>query len=257
MRNDFERESLNSGCEVLCPSTPSPSQGSMVSLDDAVIARLEKGGKRYEILVDPDLVDVWKQDPDSVELDDLLATDEVWHDAKAGDRPTEEKLVGVFGTIELEECVAKILTDGSVQLTTEQRKKMVTDKRTAIVAEIAMLAIDPKTKLPHPPHRIDNALEEARFSVDPFIPVDKQVKDAVNEIRPLIPLSFTTVKLAFKISGANYGSVLSLVREDVLREEWLANGDWAFTVEVPAGMKIDYIAKVGKRAADVVVKELD
>ena len=47
----------------------------MVSLDDAVIARLEKGGKRYEILVDPDLVDAWKDDPESVELDDLLATD--------------------------------------------------------------------------------------------------------------------------------------------------------------------------------------
>ena len=229
----------------------------MVSLDDAVIARLEKGGKRYEILVDPDLVDPWKKDPDSVELDDLLATDEVWHDAKAGDRPTEEKLVGVFGTTDLAECVAKILMDGSVQLTTDQRKKMVADKRTAIIAEIAMLAIDPKTKLPHPPQRIENALDEARFSVDPFIPVDKQVKTAVDEIRPLIPLSFTTVKLAFKISGSNYGSVLSMVREDILREEWLANGDWAFTVEVPAGMKIDYIAKVGKRAPDVVVKELD
>ena len=32
----------------------------MVSLDDAVLARLEKGGKRYEALVDPDLVEQWK-----------------------------------------------------------------------------------------------------------------------------------------------------------------------------------------------------
>ena len=32
----------------------------MVSLDDAVIARLEKGGNRYEILVDPDLVAEWR-----------------------------------------------------------------------------------------------------------------------------------------------------------------------------------------------------
>ena len=54
----------------------------MVSLDDAVLARLEKGGKRYEILVDPDLVDSWKEDPESVSLDDLLATEEVWSDAR-------------------------------------------------------------------------------------------------------------------------------------------------------------------------------
>ena len=45
----------------------------MVSLDDAVLARLEKGGSRYEILVDPDLVDNWKEDRESVELGELLA----------------------------------------------------------------------------------------------------------------------------------------------------------------------------------------
>ena len=62
----------------------------MVSLDDAVLARLEKGGNRYEILVDPELVDNWKGDPESVSLDELLAIDEVWSDAKGGDRPTSE-----------------------------------------------------------------------------------------------------------------------------------------------------------------------
>ena len=34
----------------------------MVSLDDAVVARLEKGGKRYEILVHPELVEQFKSD---------------------------------------------------------------------------------------------------------------------------------------------------------------------------------------------------
>nr|MBC8517647.1 ribosome assembly factor SBDS [Euryarchaeota archaeon] len=43
---------------------------------------------------------------------------------------------------------------------------------------------------------------------------------------------------------------------DGVRDDWLCHGDWAFTVEIPAGMKNDYIAKVGKRASDVVVKEL-
>ena len=44
----------------------------MVSLDDAVLARLEKGGKSYEILVDPDLVEKWKENHDSVSMPDLL-----------------------------------------------------------------------------------------------------------------------------------------------------------------------------------------
>ena len=68
----------------------------MVSLDDAVLARLEKGGSRYEILVDPDLVDNWKEDRESVELGELLAIEEVWSDARAGERPTGEALEKTF-----------------------------------------------------------------------------------------------------------------------------------------------------------------
>ena len=101
----------------------------MVSLDDAVVARLEKGGKRYEILVDPELVEQFKSDPESVSLDDLLATDEIWHDARGGERPTEEKMMSTFGTMDLHDCVHSILVNGSIQLTTAQRRQMIADKR--------------------------------------------------------------------------------------------------------------------------------
>ncbi|HIF05266.1 MAG TPA: ribosome assembly factor SBDS, partial [Candidatus Poseidoniales archaeon] len=114
--------------------------GIMVSLDDAVVARLEKGGKRYEILVNPELVDLFKTDPESVSLDDLLATDEVWHDARGGERPTEDKLISTFGTTELLDCVKRILFDGDIQLTTVQRRKMVADKRAQIISEISRTA---------------------------------------------------------------------------------------------------------------------
>ena len=90
----------------------------MVSLDDAVVARLEKGGKRYEVLVDPELVEQFKAEPESVELDNLLATDEIWHDARGGERPTEEKIMSTFGTSDLRDCVMTILLKGDIQLTT-------------------------------------------------------------------------------------------------------------------------------------------
>ena len=68
----------------------------MVSLDDAVLARFEHGGKRFEILIDPTLVDSFKNNPESVELDDILATDEIWSDARGGERPTSEQLINAF-----------------------------------------------------------------------------------------------------------------------------------------------------------------
>ena len=229
----------------------------MVNLDSAVVARLEKGGKRYEILVDPELVDSFKSDPTSVSLDDLLATDEIWHDARGGERPTEEKIISTFGTIELLDCVTAILTKGSIQLTTVQRRQMISDKRQQIITEISRTAIDPRSKAPHPATRIELALDELRWNPDPFLSVERQIKDAVKVLRPVIPLSFETIKLAFRVSGSAYGSVQREVRSDVIKEQWLDNGDWAFVVEIPAGMKGEYLSKVAKRDPNTGVKELN
>ena len=229
----------------------------MVSLDEAVIARLEKGGKRYEILVDPDLVDTWKRTPENVELDDLLATDEVWSDARNGERPTEEQLINTFGTTDLEPCVSKILTDGSIQLTTQQRKNLVEEKKRKIIHSISSEAIHPKTMLPHPPIRIEGALDEVRFSIDPFLSIEKQVKAAVDAIRHLIPLKFATARLAFRIPGKSYGGAQRLLRDSIVKDEWLENGDWACVVEVPSGSRIDFISNVANIVPDLEVKVLE
>ena len=132
----------------------------MVSLDAAVLARWEFGGKRYEILVDPDLVETFRLDPSSVNLDDFLATDEVWNDARGGDRPTGEAIESTFGTQDIFEIAKTILEKGSIQLTTNQRKNMVEQKKQLIIQEIHSTAIDPKAKTPHPKTRIELALDE-------------------------------------------------------------------------------------------------
>ena len=229
----------------------------MVSLDDAVLARLEKGGSRYEILVDPDLVDIWKKDNNSVPLDDLLATGEIWNDAKSGDRPTTEAIESVFGTTDLLTCVQKILKDGNIQLTTAQRKNLVAEKRTKIIHQIATTATDPRTKLPHPKTRIELALDEIKFSIDPFLSLERQVQDAIKKLKPVIPLAFITVRMAFKVPGSDYGGVHRLLRESIRKEEWLSDGSWVCVVEVPGGMKNELMSQVAQRSSEVSVKELD
>ena len=228
----------------------------MVSLDDAVLARLEKGGKRYEALVNPDLVEQWKEDASTVELDDFMAMDEIFHDARAGERPTEEALMNTFQTLDVEAILNIILEKGSIQLTTAQRKARVENMRQQIIHHIHSQAIDPKSKSPHPRTRIELALDDSKYSVDPFKRLEDQVKDAIAKLKPLIPLSFEAVRLAFRIPGSAYGSVSQLLRLYQKKEQWLENGDWACIVELPAGMKGDIIGQVLKRANDAEVKEL-
>ena len=115
----------------------------MVSLDNAVLARLEKGGKRYEALVDPDLVEEWRDDSSRIDLDEFMAMDEIFHDARAGERPTEDALMKAFQTLDVTTILNVILEKGSIQLTTAQRKARVENIRQQIIHHIHSQAVDP------------------------------------------------------------------------------------------------------------------
>lgn len=228
----------------------------MVSLDNAVLARMEKGGKRYEVLLNPDLVDAFKSDPESVDINAFMAMDEVFHDARGGERPTAEAIENTFGTQNIRTIATTILTKGSIQLTTAQRKAMVERMRQQIVHQIHVQAVDPKTKSPHPKTRIELALDESRYSVDPFKRLEDQVKEAIDKLKPMIPLSFESVRLAFKVPGSAYGSVSRILRPYQQKEQWLENGSWAAVIECPAGMKPDLIDQIMRQSSDTEVKEL-
>ena len=228
----------------------------MVSLDDAVLARMEKGGKRYEVLLNPDLVEAFKADPDSIDLNAFMAMDEVFHDARGGERPTAEAIEKTFATQDIKTIATVILSKGSIQLTTAQRKAMVERMRQQIVHQIHIQAVDPKTKSPHPKTRIELALDESRYSVDPFKRLEDQVEEAINRLKPMIPLSFESIRLAFKVPGAAYGQVSRILRPYQQKEQWLENGSWASVIECPAGMKPDLIDQVMRQSSDTEVKEL-
>ena len=217
---------------------------------------MEKGGKRYELLVDPEMVDDFKNDPDSVNIDDFLAMDEVFHDARGGERPTEEAIENTFGTQDILEIAKTILTKGSIQLTTNQRKAIVEKMRQKIIHHIHSQAVDPKTKSPHPVTRIELALEESRYSVDPFKKLELQIKDAVDKLKVLIPLSFETMRLAFKVPGSAYGGAMRVLRNYHVKDGWLEDGTWACVIEIPAGMKGEIIGQIMKVSSQTEVKEM-
>ena len=228
----------------------------MVSLDNAVLARMEKGGKRYELLVDPNLVEDFKSKPETVDLNHFLAMDEVFHDIRGGERPTADAIEKTFGTQDIFEITKAILDKGSIQLTTSQRKARVEEMRQQIVHEIHTQAVDPKTKSPHPKTRIELALDESRYSVDPFKRLDDQVKDALELLKPMIPLSFESIRLAIRVPGSAYGSASRILRPYLEKEQWLENGSWAGIIEIPAGMKDTIIGKLMNQSSDTECKEL-
>jgi len=217
----------------------------LVSLDDAVIARLKKGEEHFEILVDPyaaaDLID-----GNEIEINQCLAIDSIFKDAKMGTHASEESLKKNFNTENIEEIAKQIILKGDIQLTTEQRHKMKETKKNRIVEKIVKNAMDPKTKTPHPRQRIELAMEEAGVNIDPFKPVRDQVKTIIDLLKPLIPLSFDKIRISVKIPPEYVGKAYGIARNyGVLeREDWQSDGSWLGIVKIPAGMQNDFYDKL-------------
>ena len=207
----------------------------MVSLEDAVTARYETGGNRFEILIDPKAAQSYREG-DEIDWEEAIAADGVWADSAKGDRAPDILVNDAFGTTELIEIYKKILTEGTIQLTAQQRNEMVDQKKKQIVAHIVANAMNPQTGGPHPPQRIENAIDEARFSVDPIEAIEKQVEKLIKLIKPLIPISFEKIRVAVKIRaihvGKCYGQISSL--SNIESEEYQKDGSWIGILEMPA-----------------------
>ena len=217
----------------------------MVSLDDAVIARLKKGEEHFEVLVDPyaaaDLID-----GKEIDIIQILAIDAIFKDSKKGTHASEETIKEKFGTDDVAEIAKQIVVNGDIQLTTEQRHKMQKNKKNRIIDTISRNAMDPKTKAPHPRQRIELAMDEAGVHIDPFKPVSEQVKTIIEALRPLMPISMEHVRISVKIPPEHIGKAYGIARNygTLEREEWQSDGSWIGIIKIPAGMQTDFYDKL-------------
>jgi len=211
------------------------------------VVRHQTGGEKFEILVDPDKGLLYKNG-EIGEVANVMMADFIFTDAKKGEKASSEILEKTYGTSDAFE-VAKIMFEkGTFQLNTQQRKEMVEQKHKKIIYIISRTYVDPKTKIPHPPQRIQNAMEEARISIDPFIEAEEQVQEIVDALRSILPMSSENIQIALKIpaeyTGKSYGTVKNY--GTIKREEWQNNGSWVAVVELPAAMQMELLDKLGK-----------
>jgi len=215
----------------------------MISLDDAVTARLESHGARFEVLIDPDAALEIKRGEFDGDLEDVIAAEDVFENASRGDRPAEDDLVTVFDTTDPMEIIPEVIRRGEIQITAEQRREMQEQKRKQLIDRIARNAVNPQMDdAPHPPERIERALEEAGFKIDPMEPVETQVDDALDALRPVIPIRFAEVTIAVQVPADKAGSAQAQIRKygDLEREEWQNDGSWIGVLTFPAGMQNDF-----------------
>jgi ribosome maturation protein SDO1 len=225
--------------------------------DKLSVVRLIVDGEKFELLVKPDPALEFKIGKRS-DISNILASDEIYTDANKGNRASKEKLEKYFRTSNISEVARIILEKGELNLTTEQRRRLMEEKRRQIINIISRTYVDPKTHLPHPPLRIEQALEECRVSIDPFKKAEEQVKGVVEALRSILPLKTERLRFTVVIPAQYTAQSYSILKStgDIVKEDWQSDGSLKVIIEIPAAIQsnmMDRLASVTKGTAQVVM----
>src|SRR3989344_1671720 len=210
----------------------------MRDLDKAVVARLKIGENSFEILVDCEKALDFKTGK-KIDIEDVLATNNIFSDIKKGEHAAN--LNSVFGTEDVYEISKKIINKGEIQLTAEYKAKLMDEKKKRIVDLIHRNAINPDTNSPHPPQRIQSAIDEAKVRIDEYKTAEEQVKEVITKIRAILPLRYEVREISIKMPAAFAGKSYGIIKQygKVLKDEWQQDGSLIVNLEIPAGIQVE------------------
>ncbi|MFH1589316.1 MAG: ribosome assembly factor SBDS [archaeon] len=214
---------------------------------DINTAKLKTHGQTFEIVVDPDLAIKFKQG-EEVDVREVLHAEEIFSDANKGLHAPESEIKKIFGTTDSLQVAKKILTDGEIQLTAEYRDKVRAEKKKRIIDIIYKNGIDPKTKLPHPIQRLENAFNEAKIHIDELKRAEDQVTEIVKRLMPVLPIRFARKEIQLVVPAEHAARLYGHVTKfgDIKKEQWMNDGSWFAVVEIPAGLQNEFFDELNK-----------
>jgi ribosome maturation protein SDO1 len=215
------------------------------------IARIKKGGKHFEVVVDEE--EALKFKKGEGDLSRVLVTDVIFHNHKSGDRASDDNLELYFETSENLDVAKKIIKNGEIVRTSgalldeqEKRYKQVVDFLTKN-------ATSPEGR-PYTPDRFMKALKEAHVNLKNK-PVLEQLGEIVDQLSKVLPVKIEKKKFKLRIPVLHTGRAYGGVKEFIIQEKWLENGDLDCVVEIPSGLVMDFFDELNNKTHGSVISE--
>ncbi len=216
-------------------------------------ARIKKGGKHFEILVDLDEAMKVRKNDDRANLGVAVLTDAVFHNMKAGEHAGDNDLDIAFGTTDFMEIAEKIIKEGEVVRTAESMRADQDAKYKQVVDFLVRNAVSPEGR-PYTPDRIMRALGDARVNVKNK-PIESQVEEIINQLSKILPLKIEMKKTKLTIPAIHTGKAYGIAKGFIVKEKWKDNGDLEIVVEMPAALIFDFYDKINSATQGSVMSE--
>lgn len=217
----------------------------MTNVEDASIVKLKTQGQNFEILVDANKAIAFKEGKIS-DMHEVLAVQRIFSDAKKGLEASLNSVKQIFQTDDPLEVAKTIINKGEVPLTTEYKENLRLQKRKQVIDYIHRHAVDPKTNMPHPAQRIENAMNEAKVKIDEFLSVEKLVQEVLKQIKAIMPIKFVRKEIAVKIPAQYAPKSYTILKGfgELKKEEWQRDGSLIVVTEIPGGLEEDFYSKL-------------
>jgi len=216
-----------------------------------VDARIKLKGKHYEINVDLD--EALKVKNGEGDVNSALQSPNIFYDLKKGTIASQTDLQDAFKTTDIYEIAKQIITKGEVQKTQAFRDEEREKKVKQVVNLIVVNATDQNGR-PYTEERIKSAIDEVHYSFDNR-PAEKQMHDVLEKLKELIPIKIEKKRIKLIIPAQYTGQVYGHIQEYKESEEWLPNGNLQATLNIPAGLIMDFYDKVNSIAHGAIQSE--
>jgi ribosome maturation protein SDO1 len=198
--------------------------------------------KTYKVTVD----DVLKFS--KVPMNEIVEAFTIFEDLHRGEKMSEVIIQDTFKTDDIQRVIAEILLNGELQLNKEQREKFISEKKKKLLDILTKNCINPQTSKPHPPQRIERALDEAKVTIDPFNAIEDQIEAIVKALQLIIPIRMERQQMAISIPAEFTGKAFNLLKSlsTIVKEDWKPNGGLECVIEIPAGISVEFLDKLNK-----------
>ncbi len=215
------------------------------------LARFRKAGKTVEVVIFPEAALRFREGKTDLSIDELVHSQQVFSDAQKGLAASPADLQAMFSTEDADDIIRKVIREGELQITAEQRKRMAEQKRRAIVGLIHRSVVDPRTHLPHPEKRIELAMEQAKVRISDHKKAEDQLDDVLAALKPILPIKYERKRIALRIPAATAAKAYAYIKSSVAteKEDWLEDGSLRVVVTLTSAVAEELLERLGKLTA--------
>ncbi len=215
------------------------------------VARIKRGGKHFEILVDLD--ETLKFLKGNGDIFSCVLTEDVFYNLKSGEHASKEDLKEFFLTTDFYTVAEKIIKSGEVVRPSNMIKEEQNQKYKQVVDFLSKNATNPEGK-PYSPDKIMNALKESHINIKNKS-IESQITEVIDELCKILPIKIEKKKVRLRIPVSYTGKVYGNLKNFIIDEKWENNGDLTCIVEVPSGMIIDFYDSINDSTHGSVLSE--